>query len=71
MGPCGTTFDAHVIITAVFGGLSTLLSVWLAHRRRRADDERRAFEDTVLQTLGLNRDVVDLFRRNHKKGNGR
>jgi len=40
---------AHVIL----GGLTTLLTVWLSYRRKRADRERRKFYWQMRQKHGL------------------
>lgn len=42
-GPCLDHIAVAHIIIAVFSGTSTMLGVWLAHRRRRADRERKRF----------------------------
>lgn len=62
-GPCVVEIGVVQIIIAVSTGLGGLLTVWLTHRRRMADRERQAFEDIVLEKLGLTTEVADWHRR--------
>lgn len=71
MSPCETMGSVGHLILAVFTGISTLLGVFLAHRRKQADRERRAFEDAVLDHLGLKYEVRDWPMRKLRRGNGR
>lgn len=42
-GPCDTSATPIQLVIAIFSGLSTLLTVFLAHRRSKADRERKWF----------------------------
>ena len=67
MTPCETLGSVGHLIIAVFTGFGTLLSVWLAHRRKVADQERRRFEEAVAERLQLKGFQV----RNREPGDGR
>lgn len=40
---CVNELNVAQVLTVVFTGLSSLLTIWLAHRRKKADRERRRF----------------------------
>jgi hypothetical protein len=54
MGPCEQTAHTLHVIIALSNGLCLLLGVWLAHRRKKADGERRWFNRQMRYRLGLN-----------------
>ena len=52
-GPCTNAASYLHIVIAVFGGLSSLLTIFLAHRRRLADKKRESFYEVVADYLGI------------------
>lgn len=71
LGPCRNAQDVHHIMMGLFGGVSTLLSIWLAHRRKRADQERAEFYASVGKKLELPEWKYFAVARDKRKGNGR
>ncbi|HKY46329.1 MAG TPA: hypothetical protein VJM50_24765 [Pyrinomonadaceae bacterium] len=71
MNPCETMGSVGHLILAVFNGLTLLLTAFLAHRRKLADTERRAFEEMVLRKLKLSQDEIEWYARSRKRANGR
>jgi hypothetical protein len=56
MDPCDHASYELQLVIASFTGVSTLLGVWLAHRRWMADQERLKFHHTMLRLHGLSFD---------------
>lgn len=52
---------AHLVI-AVFSGLSSMMTIWLAHRRFQADRERKWFYRQMREKHGLH------FKSDHDVG---
>lgn len=67
-GPCeGPTYPLQLII-AVFSGLSTLLGVFLAHKRQAADRERKWFYRQMRYRHGLgDNDLISSSRHDVKR----
>ena len=53
MTPCDSTVSLVQVLTVVFTGLSSFLTIWLAHRRKAADRERRKFYWQMRKKHGL------------------
>lgn len=51
---CGVNWLS--LVHVVLSGLASLLTIWLAHRRKRADKERRKFYWQMRQKHGLHSD---------------
>jgi len=69
-GPCDLLIQVSHLIIGVFTGVGTLLGIYLAHRRRLADAERRAFYSAMLDKHDAWSNY-DAYRRVLKKrGNG-
>ncbi len=65
--PCGSATYTLQLVIAVFTGLSTLLGVFLAHRRQVADRERRWFYRQMRYKHGLGADDLLPERRGGTK----
>jgi len=52
-GPCADYLWVAHLVMAVFGGLTSMLTVWLAHRRWKADRERKWFYRQMRLKHGL------------------
>lgn len=53
MTPCDSTLSLVQVLTVIFTGLSSFLTIWLAHRRKEADRERRKFYWQMRKKHGL------------------
>jgi hypothetical protein len=66
---CGNTGGALTVVTALFVGLNSLVGLWLAHRRKAADAERRWFYHQMRVKHGL--DLDHPAERRRRRGNGK
>jgi len=62
----GRSFDWIGMGHMVLSGLAAFLTIWLAHRRKKADRERRKFYWQMRQKHGLQSD--DRERTSARKG---
>lgn len=66
-GPCTTArFDLQLLIM-ISGALTSIVTLWLAHRRALADDERKAFYRQMRDKHGLDHPQEDVGRRVAKR----
>lgn len=67
VGPCTTArFDLQ-LLTIVSGVITSIVTLWLAHRRIMADDERKAFYRQMRDKHGLDHPEDVQTARKRKK----
>lgn len=64
MQPCSDHIWVVHVVMAVFGGFSTLLNIWLVHRRKVADSERRAFYLLLARQMQVDQDELREILKN-------